>query len=238
MAQRVLVTRPEPGATRTARRLEALGFEPVLLPLSETRPLPVARESVPADATAIAVTSANALRHAPSGLIERLSRLPCHAVGARTAESARQAGFLSVNEGPGDAAALADMISIELGKATVAYLCGRVRMPEFERRLGVNGMRVVPIETYDTIALVPDASVVRHRLGGQPIDAVLVYSARAAAAFGSLMQMQAEADFLMREATCFCLSGRIAAAMVDGLRVEVAPDPNEDALLALLGDPD
>ncbi len=34
------------------------------------------------------------------------------------------------------------------------------------------------------------------------------------------------------------LSGRIAASMVDGLRVEVAPDPNEDALLALLGDPD
>ncbi len=238
MAQRVLVTRPEPGATRTARRLEALGFEPVLLPLSETQPLPVARESVPTDATAIAVTSANALRHAPSGLIERLSRLPCHAVGARTAESARQAGFLSVNEGPGDAASLADMISIELGKATVVYLCGRVRMPEFERRLGVNGMRVVPIETYDTVALNPAPSFVHQKLGGQPIDAVLVYSARAAAAFGSLMQMQAEADFLMRDATCFCLSGRIAAAMVDGLRVEVAPDPNEDALLALLGDPD
>jgi uroporphyrinogen-III synthase len=159
-------------------------------------------------------------------------------VGARTAESARKAGFFSVSEGPGDAAALADMIAIELGKATLAYLCGRVRMPEFERRLGVNGMRVVPIETYDTVALNPAPSFVRQQLGGQPIDAVLVYSARAAAAFGSLMQMQAEADFLMREATCFCLSGRIAASMVDGLRVEVAPDPNEDALLALLGDPD
>lgn len=238
MARRVLVTRPDPGATRTARRLEALGFEPVLLPLSETRALPVVRGIVPTDATAVAVTSANALRHAPSGLIERLRQLPCHAVGVRTAESARKAGFFSVNEGPGDAAALADMIAIELGKATLAYLCGRVRMPEFERRLGLNGTKVVPIETYDTIALAPDPTYVRQQLGGQPIDAVLLYSARSAAAFGTLMEMHAEADLLMRGATCFCLSGRIASALVEGLRVAVAPDPNEDALLDLLGEPD
>ena len=237
MAQRVLVTRPEPGATRTARRLEALGFEPVLLPLSETRPLPLAGESVLINAKAVVVTSANALRHAPSGLIERLSHLPCHAVGARTAESARKANFLSVNEGPGDADTLIDMITIELGKATLAYLCGRVRMPDLERRLGVNGMRVVPIETYDTIALVPDASMVSQRLGWQPIDAVLLYSARSAAAFGTLMEMYADADLLMQETTCFCLSSHIASALVDGMKVEVAPDPNEDALLALLGDP-
>lgn len=238
MARRVLVTRPDPGATRTARRLEALGFEPVLLPLSETQPLPVARESVPTNATAVAVTSANALRHAPSGLVERLSHLPCHAVGARTAEGARKAGFSSVNEGPGDAAGLADMIAIELGKATLAYLCGRVRMPDFERRLGANGIKVVPIETYDTIALSPPPPFVRQQLGGQPVDAVLIYSARAAAAFGTLMEMHAEADYLIRGATCFCLSGRIASALGDGFNVEVAPDPNEDALLDLLGLPD
>lgn len=238
MARRVLVTRPDPGATRTARRLEMLGFEPVVLPLSETRPLPVARDAVPAHATAVAVTSSNALRHAPSGLVERLSHLTCHAVGAKTADSARHAGFGSVSEGPGDAAGLADMISIELGKATLAYLCGRVRMPEFERRLGANGIKVIPIETYDTVALAPDPSLVRHRLGGQPVDAVLVYSARSAAAYGELLAAHAEAEMLMRRARCLCLSGRIAAAMGGGLNIEVALDPNEDALLALLGDPD
>lgn len=235
---RVLVTRPDPGATRTARRLEALGFEPVLLPLSDTRPLPVARDSVPAKATAIAVTSANALRHAPSGLIERLNGLPCHAVGARTAESARKAGFFAVTEGPGDAAGLADMIATELGEVTLAYLCGRVRMPDFENRLLANGIKAVPVETYDTVALSPDPSTVRHQLAGQPIDVVLVYSARAASALGSLMAMNPDADVLLRNARCLCLSGRIAAAFGGGLSMEVAADPNEDALLALLGDPD
>ncbi|WP_269931948.1 uroporphyrinogen-III synthase [Aminobacter sp. HY435] len=235
---RVLVTRPDPGATRTARRLETLGFEPVILPLSETRPLPVARDSVPLKAKAVAVTSANALRHAPSGLVERLSGLPCHAVGARTAESARRAGFFSVSEGPGDAAGLAEMIATELGETTLAYLCGRVRMPEFEKRLFAYGIKVVPIETYDTVALAPPRSAVSQALSGQPIDAVLVYSARAAAALGVLMEVHAEADLLLRNARCCCMSARIAAAFGGGLNVEVALDPNEDALLALLGDPD
>lgn len=238
MARRVLVTRPDPGATRTARRLEALGFEPVLLPLSETQALPVVRGSVPTDAAAVAVTSANALRHAPSGLIERLSELPCYAVGARTAEGARRAGFALVSEGPGDAAALADQIARQLGSATLAYLCGRVRMPEFEHRLGMNGTRVVAIETYDTVALAPEPSVVRERLGGQPIDVALLYSARAATAFAALMAAQVEADLLLRGATCFCLSGRIAAALGEGFSIEVALAANEDALFDLLGAPD
>ena len=35
VTRRSLVTRPEPGATETARRLEAMGFTPVVLPLTE-----------------------------------------------------------------------------------------------------------------------------------------------------------------------------------------------------------
>lgn len=235
---RVLVTRPDPGATRTARRLEALCFEPVLLPLCETRALPVARDSVPADAVAVAVTSANALRHAPSGLIERLAGLPCHAVGARTAAHARKIGFYSVREGPGDAAGLADQIAREVGSATLAYLCGKVRMPDFERRLELTGTRVVAVETYDTVALAPDEAIVRQQLGGQPVDAVLIYSAMAAAALGELMAMQPEAERLMRSARCLCLSERIESALGGSLCAEVASAPTEDALFDLLGMPD
>ena len=35
--KRVLVTRPDPGASETTRRLESLGFDPIKLPLQETR---------------------------------------------------------------------------------------------------------------------------------------------------------------------------------------------------------
>ena len=82
---RVLVTRPEPGASETAQRLEALGFLPLKLPLHEIRPLPVNAGTMPGKTAAVAVTSANAVRHAPGALLERLSGLPCFAVGETSA---------------------------------------------------------------------------------------------------------------------------------------------------------
>ena len=99
-------------------------------------------------------------------------------------------------------------------------------------------MRIVPVETYDTVALAPDEAIVRQQFGGQPVDAVLVYSATAAEALGELMAMQPETERLMRSARCLCLSERIASALGGSLRAEIAPAPNEDALLDLLGMPD
>ncbi|TIM00109.1 MAG: uroporphyrinogen-III synthase, partial [Mesorhizobium sp.] len=80
--RRVLVTRPEPGASRTAQRLEDLGFKPILLQLTETVALPVDADRVAANAAAVAVTSANAVRHAPKEISAALAGLPCHAVGS------------------------------------------------------------------------------------------------------------------------------------------------------------
>src|SRR3954468_16736309 len=77
---RVLVTRPQPGASRTMRRLRELGFEPLLLPLTETVGLPVGADAASDNAVAVAATSANAVRHAPKELIGALAALPCHAV--------------------------------------------------------------------------------------------------------------------------------------------------------------
>ena len=57
---RVLVTRPQPSASRTAGLLEARGFQPILLPLTETVALTV--EANAGNAIAVAVTSANAVR--------------------------------------------------------------------------------------------------------------------------------------------------------------------------------
>ncbi|MBN9252948.1 MAG: uroporphyrinogen-III synthase, partial [Mesorhizobium sp.] len=91
--RRVLITRPEPGASHTARKLAELGFEPVLLPLSDTIPLFPEPSAVPSDAAAVAITSANAIRHAAPDLLSALSSLPCHAVGTKTAQAARSAGF-------------------------------------------------------------------------------------------------------------------------------------------------
>ena len=60
MSLRVLVTRPQPGADRTAARLQEAGFEPIVLPLSEIVAVaPALPASLPG---AVAISSANAVR--------------------------------------------------------------------------------------------------------------------------------------------------------------------------------
>jgi len=232
---RVLVTRPEPGAARTMQRLQDMGFQPILLPLTETVALPIGAEAAPMDAAAVAITSANAVRHAPKELIAALAGLPCHAVGNRTEEAARKAGFLSVGEGPGDATALADAIVAGYSAGTIAYLAGRVRFPAFEQRLTAAGVRVRAIETYDTLALDYSDADLLARLSGRPVEAVLLYSASAAVATETLIRRPALRD-LFEKTTFFALSGRIAAACesIAGSRIEIAPEPQEEALLELL----
>lgn len=212
-----------------------MGFQPVLLPLTETVALPVEAGQVPDDAIAVAITSANAVRHASKEIIAALAALPCHAVGKRTGEAARAAGFLTVNDGPGNAEALADMLADRLSGKAVIYLCGRVRFPAFEARLKVVGVRAYPIETYDTVApAYSDAAVIGH-LSGLPVDGALLYSAKAAATMQALASRPALHD-LFEKTRVFALSRRIAAVLDEAAseKIQVAAEPDEEALLELL----
>ncbi|MBZ9958341.1 uroporphyrinogen-III synthase [Mesorhizobium sp. BR1-1-14] len=233
--QRVLVTRPEPGASRTARLLKDMGFLPLLLPLTETVALPIDTDLVIGNAVAVAVTSANGVRFAPKEVVARLSDLPCHAVGKRTAQAARKAGFLSVSEGPGNAEGLAGSLAGEFQGKTIVYLCGRVRFPAFEQRLQAADVGVRPVETYDTLAVTYSDEAVLARLSGQTADAVLLYSARAAAALQALVRRPALHE-AFDKTRVFALSHRIAAVLGDvaGDRIHIAARPDEGALLSLL----
>jgi len=235
---RVLVTRPEPGASRTARRLEAQGFQPVLLPLTETVALAVEANLASDNAAAVAVTSANAVRHAPKALIAALAALPCHAVGKRTAEACRAAGFSSVKEGPGDAAALADAIAGDLAGKAIVYLCGRVRFPAFEARLAAADVRVEAIEIYDTVEIDYGDADLLARLSDEPVEAVLLYSAKAATALARLIERPA-LRHLFETTEFLALSNRVAAplAKIVDRKIHIATQPDEEALLKLLSQP-
>lgn len=234
--KRVLVTRPEPGTSETAGRLEAMGFLPLKLPLQEIRSLTVGADALPADIEAVAVTSANAVRHAPKAVIERLTNLPCFAVGTSSAAAAANAGFANVIEGGGDAEALAETIIGRRPGGSVAYLCGKVRRPAFEKRLAGADIPVHAVETYDTIALGYTIEEVQHLAARHPIDFVLVYSANAAEALVA-MTRQAGIGGLFENTVFACISGRVAAAL-DGWsagRTMIAAEPDERMLLSLLG---
>jgi uroporphyrinogen-III synthase len=233
---RVLVTRPEPGASETVLRLETMGFLPLKLPLQEIRPLTVDAGAIPAEIAAVAVTSANAIRHAPSEVIERLKNVPCFAVGASTAKAAADAGFANVMEGGGDAEALAETIISRLPGGPVAYLCGKVRRPAFEERLAGEGIPIHAVETYDTIGLSYTDEEVQHLTARHPIDFVMVYSANAAKALVA-MTRQAGLEGLFENTIFACISGRVAEALGGWPcgRIRIAAEPDERMLLSLLG---
>jgi uroporphyrinogen-III synthase len=232
---RVLVTRPEPGASRTASRLEARGHAAIRLPLSRIVPVAADPPPDPSGLSAVAASSANAVRHASPALLAALGSVTCHVVGEATAQEARSAG-LPVGRVEAGAAALAR----ELGRmyspgSRIAYLCGRIRLGDFEALAHAAGLRVAVIETYDTPRTDLRMAEVMALLRGLPVDAVLLYSAAAAEAFAALGEDATIAASFGR-ARFLCLSRRIAAALPPTLqdRVRVARRPDEDALFALL----
>ncbi|KXF79326.1 hypothetical protein ATN84_06325 [Paramesorhizobium deserti] len=228
-AARVLVTRPEPGASHTARRLEELGFSPVVLPLSET--VPLATTVPPGGYDAVAVTSVNALRHADPALLASLVHLRAFAVGEKTAAAAKAAGFADVTAAGGDGEALAATLSSALRPgAHVLYLAGKVRRPDFETRAAAGGLVLTVCETYDTAFI--DYKDLRARLGDKPIDAALIYSVFAAKALIEL----AEVSDLLTETRFFCLSSRIFESLPEQWkqRASISQRADEQALFDLL----
>jgi uroporphyrinogen-III synthase len=125
----LLLLRPEPGLTASSERSTALGLEVVACPLFRIEPLPW---EVP-DASrydALLLTSANAVRH--GGLeLAKLKTLPVHAVGAATADAARDAGFRVETVGEGS---VADLLANLPAEVKLLHLAGEDhRAPEDAR---------------------------------------------------------------------------------------------------------
>lgn len=231
---RVLVTRPEPGATMTARKLELMGLQPVKLPLQETRPLAVPPGAVPGGIAAVAVTSANAIRNAPNELVAALADLPCFTVGEATAAVARDGGFTDILQGDGDAVALARSLIQASPKGNIAYLCGKVRLPHFETLLADAGLKALAIETYDTVAIDRPAGLL-EAVGPRSLDYALIYSANAAKSLVELMG-DSEVHASFETTTLICISPRVAEAVGRRLggQILVAEEPTETSLLTML----
>ncbi|MCB1417666.1 MAG: uroporphyrinogen-III synthase [Notoacmeibacter sp.] len=233
---RVLVTRPEPGASKTAETLERLGYQPIVMPLTsiETH-LPFLPEPWPAF-THVVVTSANGLRHAPEILIRRLRGLTVFAVGDATARSARAAGFDSVETGGGGAAGLeAHLLALPVDQIRVAYIAGVVRRPELELFLTREGIAFNVFETYQTKKVSYSTHEIELLLGEDLVDAVLVHSAETAAALGEL-PAAGKIGHIIEITNFFAISERVGRALESqGARhVSAASEPSEAAMLDLL----
>ncbi len=220
---RIWITRAEPGASRTADKLRALGHEPVVAPLLEVHALPgpIDLDGV----AALAFTSANGVRAFAERNAER--ELPTFAVGDATAAAARSAGFADVASAAGDLDALADLIAAHAQRLTGAVLAPGPREPagDLARALAAQGVTARPLALYETLPVFPPR-------GMGPVDAVLIHSPKAAERLAVVMgEKTGPAAYCISAAAAAPLGGRPFAS------VQWAARPDEDSLLALLPAP-
>lgn len=230
---RVLVTRPQPSATKTAERLHALGHEAIVLPLTR---IDVLDPQWPAGRfDAVLATSAHAFA-AASLLPEVWKSLPVHVVGSRTAQAARCAGFEKAGLVAPDGNSLLAGLSGSCARGSrLVYLCGKVRRPDLERGLEKRGHFVIAVETYDTIQVSYLTDKIAEIAGTMPIDACLVMSGETASGLAHVLRDVALGQ-LFDKTLFYCISGRIAEALepLAPGRVRVSATADEDGLFRLI----
>lgn len=230
---RVLVLRPEAEAHRTAARLAARGHEAVVAPVLSIRAW---HEPAPEGAFDVLVlTSANALI-ALAEMPAAVRRLPVLAVGERTGEVARAAGFADVLCAEGDRISLAVLARRVLPTgARLLLALGREHKDDTIPLLAAAGLIPVPWITYaaDAVPALPAAAV--EALAAGRIDAVLHYSRRSATIGLALAEAAGVAPALLAGLQV-CLSEDVAAPLraAGAARIAVARQPDEAALLAAL----
>lgn len=216
---RVLVTRAEDDAARTAARLAEQGHEAVLAPLIEIAPTGAILPDAVFDA--VLATSVRALTSI-GRLPPALSGAAWLVVGDRLARALVARG--SAHEVCArDVTALIAAIDERYPEPfRFLYLAGHDRKPDLERALSVRGHEVVIVETYAVQAAERWAADIGS------VDAVLHYSRRSAERFVSVAS---GADALRHVAIS---SDAAEPLLAQGWRVEIAATPDEDAMLRLL----
>lgn len=211
--KRLVLLRPEPGASESAAKAAALGISTVKLPLFEV----IAVNWTVPDPTgfdALLVTSANTIRHGGPGL-ERLRRLPVHAVGAATGDAARDAGFSVATVG----GAGVDSLLAGMPKGMrLLHLGGEERTaPQ------AHGAQITPLAVYRAAPIDLPTEAIAILEGA----VVAVHSRRAGERLAELLPHRASTAVV-------ALSAEAAGGLGEGWEsVSVATRPSDAALLAL-----
>jgi uroporphyrinogen-III synthase len=229
----VLVTRPEPGGAETAARVAALGWTPILAPALILSP----RSFVMPPAQAVLLTSRAAARALPPPV-----PIPVLAVGEATAAEARHAGWTDIRAAAGTAQDLAELAArtLDPGAGPLLLAVGEGYALDLAAELRTRGFRVIRRIAYAAgpATLLPDPA--RHALADGHVTAILFHSPRSALCAITLLRnagLAAAAEGM----EVLAISRRVAEAAAAAIRphawrsLRIAPRPEEDALLGLLG---
>jgi uroporphyrinogen-III synthase len=236
---RLLVTRPEPAAGETVRRLREAGHEVHSSPVLEIILHPVPDVLPPPGA--LAVTSRHGVR-----ALARWPRapgwhdLPLFAVGEASADQARALGFRNVHSAQGDAPVLAGLIARHYSGANgpLIYPAARERAVDLGALLAPTGIKTIVVEAYHAVAAHSLDDRAQSLIRRGELDGVLVYSRRSAAALVDLV-VAAGLEKNLGQTVGIAISRAAAEPLAKlGLnRVQIADRPDEVSMLAQLEAP-
>jgi uroporphyrinogen-III synthase len=232
---RLIVTRPQEDSERTAATLRARGHEVLIAPLLKVEPVAADLRTNWGGVIITSANAANAIAAHPAG--DGLTRLKLFAVGQRSAQAARQAGFTDVMSAGGD---VRDLVRTLIARkadaaAPLLYLAGEDRARDLIGELTARGIAAEMVVIYRA-ATAPFPPALTAALKDGTVDAVLHYSTRSAETYvaGAREAGVGNQALAVRH---ICLSAAIAAPLTaaGAADVVVAPRPDEAALLERIG---
>jgi uroporphyrinogen-III synthase len=237
---RLIVTRPQPEAERTAAALRRAGHAVEVAALLRIESIPAA-ELGSGPWSALAITSANALRALDAHPRRaELLRLRVFAVGGRTAAAARAAGFSDAEAAGGNVQELAQRLRAwakqeSARREPLLYLAGEDRSGDLPGALAAVGQSVTTVVVYRAVKADKFPPAIAAALAAGQIEGVLHFSRRSAEAYIDC----ARVDGMLAQAlavTHFCLSAPIAEPLLaaGAKRTRIAARPEEGALIELV----
>jgi uroporphyrinogen-III synthase len=234
---RLLVTRPEPDAQRTAAALRERGHTVTIAPLLKIEGVAAEFGSGPWDA--IVMTSANSCRAAASHpRIAELVHRPVFTVGQHSADTAREVGFADVTASGGDVEDLGQLLKEKFAARDrrLLYLAGEDRAADLASDLAGHGIQMKTVVIYRALKVPECPAAAREALAAEEIDGVLHFSRRTvesylSCAVGAALLDRALAPFH------YCLSPMVARPLLQAgsATVRISEKPNEASLVELVG---
>jgi uroporphyrinogen-III synthase len=234
---RLLLTRPQADAERTAATLRARGHGVMVAPLLAIE-LISDGDLGAGPWAAILVTSANAVR-AIAGHRRRdeLRRIAVFTVGQHTAQAMRDLGFAAVVSADGNVADLAAVVAARTTPgARLLYLAGEERSGDLAGLLRAQNFAVQTALVYRVVTA---EMLPRHAADAleTAIDGVLHFSRRSAEAYVNAARRAGLDEAALATPIHFCLSARVAEPLVQAGAgtIRIAARPEEAALIELCG---
>ena len=228
---KVLVTRPEPDAGAFAERCRNAGLVPIVAPLMTVKFKKTQINT--ATLGAFAFTSMNGVRAVAAAADKAI---PVFAVGAMTAQCARDAGFKNVSAADGDVNSLADLISGADLSGDILHVAGAHRAGDLVTALQARDVAARREVLYEARAAGSLPETARTALKADPpIEWVTLFSPRTAALFLTLVN-DAGLGAHLKNLRAACLSDAVAEELDGaGLKsVEVAPRRDTEAMIATI----